>query len=791
MSGGGGSSTPSNTTQTQELPAWARGYAQDVLAKGAALTNINNNPYVKYRGERLAGFDPMQQQSFAGARGMQVAPQIGQATQYATQAGRYTPVGQQYTGANVGQYMNPFLENALAPQLRKAAEAGRMAQQEQAAKAVGMGAFGGTRGALQQSMVDQNTRQNLSDINAQGYSDAFNQAANMFNTDQARRIQEAQFGNSAQQQAAQLLGQLGGQQFQQGMDINKLLNTYGAQQQAQQQRADDIAYQNFMDQQNYAYKQLGFMSDLIKNPAIGSRNQTLMYEAAPNTLSTLAGLGTGAAALAAAKGGIVGYAGGGSVGYAGGGGISEILPKLSDEQLDRAEQEHPELAQEIQMEKARRAEVRGGAAIPPMEQGLGAAPAGPMPQMAGGGIVAFADEGLVKDPLALTKLFKQRVPDRMPDRPPLTAEEVRAALAAQDSGSGGMAQRLGRGVYDTVADIPSALAGISSALANRPSQVGGMNIRYAPEPAAKKVAANAPAPAPAPAAPDKKATVDASSSESSRLPGLAGAASAFKLPTFDTKEQSVTDIGKELEPFMAQRRKENAELLKPEQTAVNALLQSIEDRKKGDVKEQLLGISAAFLSSKSPYFAPAVGDAIKAYSGATGKQKADNAKAVKEATDAQIALGRYRVALDKNDEATAAKYKEIATNKANKAMEHQLTGLGLGIQSRQADNQAAHYAAINADSKARLKMLQDASTRDIKVGQAYTTLQNQVQNDLKTNTAYTMEQDPLKKQAMFDDLLRSRMAGHPLLGPYAGGVGLSASAGGDKVFSLVAPAQGS
>ena len=87
----GGGKTPKNTTQTQELPAWARGYAKDVLAKGAALTDIEQNPYVAYGGERLAGFDPMQQQSFTDAQNMGVAPQIDTATQMATQAGQYNP----------------------------------------------------------------------------------------------------------------------------------------------------------------------------------------------------------------------------------------------------------------------------------------------------------------------------------------------------------------------------------------------------------------------------------------------------------------------------------------------------------------------------------------------------------------------------------------------------------------------------------------------------------------------------------------------------------------------------
>ena len=46
--GGGGGSAPANTTSTStqlaELPEWARGYAKDTLAKGAALTDVNQNP---------------------------------------------------------------------------------------------------------------------------------------------------------------------------------------------------------------------------------------------------------------------------------------------------------------------------------------------------------------------------------------------------------------------------------------------------------------------------------------------------------------------------------------------------------------------------------------------------------------------------------------------------------------------------------------------------------------------------------------------------------------------------
>lgn len=357
---GGGGKQPKSTTQITELPAWARGYAKDILAKGAALTDINTNPYVQYGGQRVAGFSPLQQQSFDSAANLQ-----------------YNPVGQQYTGENVGQYMNPYLQNALAPQLREAVSSGLMAQNMDAAKAVGQGAFGGTRGALQQSLTQKNVLQNMADINARGYSDAFNQAAGMFNQDQARRIQEAQFGAGY------------------GMDVNKLQNTYGQQQQAQQQRGIDVAYQNFLDEKNYPYKQLGFMSDLIKNPAIGSRSQQQMYEnSGGNTLSTVAGLG------AVAKGAGL-FKEGGIVGYADGGDIASYAERLSDDQLaaeyrkaqEKQDQERiVALAAEIQ----RREAIRGAQ---PMDRGIAALPTGTvngMQGMAGGGIVAFAEGATVK-----------------------------------------------------------------------------------------------------------------------------------------------------------------------------------------------------------------------------------------------------------------------------------------------------------------------------------------------------------------------------------------------------------
>jgi hypothetical protein len=70
------------------------------------------------------------------------------------------------------------------------------------------------------------------------------------------------------------------------------LSTLGGQQQAQRQRDLDNAYQEFINQQNQPYKQLSYMSDLIRGTPIGQQSTNQVYQAAPSFISQAAGLGT-------------------------------------------------------------------------------------------------------------------------------------------------------------------------------------------------------------------------------------------------------------------------------------------------------------------------------------------------------------------------------------------------------------------------------------------------------------------------------------------------------------------
>lgn len=88
--GGGGSPAPAPSSQTvtqTTIPEYARPYVERMLGKSEALTDIGQNPYQAYGGERIATFSPLQQQAFANIAGQTPASQLGAATDIAGAAG--------------------------------------------------------------------------------------------------------------------------------------------------------------------------------------------------------------------------------------------------------------------------------------------------------------------------------------------------------------------------------------------------------------------------------------------------------------------------------------------------------------------------------------------------------------------------------------------------------------------------------------------------------------------------------------------------------------------------------
>ena len=415
--GGGGSSSSAPSTQTQisELPDWARPYAQETLAKTKALTAT---PYQAYGAPRIAGFSPMQEQAFQAAGQMrpselgQFGGRVAGAAALGALGTEYQPFRMgQFTSGRAAQYMNPFVEMAMEPQLREAQRASEMQRAADQAQATRAGAFGGSRQAIVEAERQRNLGTQLGDIRARGYMSAFDRAQEQFAREQQLREQSRQYGagiglqslQTALQGAGQL-GALGGQEFEQQRGIIGLQQQLGAQQQALRQQGLTQAYQDFLNEQNYPYKQLGFMSDMIRGLPLGQQSTRQLYEPPGSLAGQIGGIGTGLLGLSAMgkmfkEGGEVeddddNYAEGGDVtsDY----NVDDIISGLSDVQLQQArlaalnsrDQNRLEM---IDNELAERASLRGGLGgafnMLPEESQENVFSA------ANGGIVAFADGG--------------------------------------------------------------------------------------------------------------------------------------------------------------------------------------------------------------------------------------------------------------------------------------------------------------------------------------------------------------------------------------------------------------
>lgn len=345
-------------------------------------------PYT-YQGERIAGFSPAEQQAFrlagesAGSympyiqRGEQLAEQglanvqgsTGLATDYLQQAGRegagavreaagiLRGLPGQFTTAqgiglgSLGQfdpsstqgYYNPFEEQVVAQTLEDINRQYSQADVGERARQVASGAFGGSRGRLNQEEIarqyGRGATEAVSGIRRAGFSQAQQQAQQAFEESQRRQLQTAQlYGNLAGQQGnvagglgslgtglSNILGGVGrdiattglqtgqfganvGQQIAGlgqgvsglvGTDINRLMGI-GGQQRGLQQAGLDLDYQNFVGQYNLPLQTFGQVGQLAAGfaPALGGQTLTQSSTSAPSN-SLMQGLGTAIAAYGA------------------------------------------------------------------------------------------------------------------------------------------------------------------------------------------------------------------------------------------------------------------------------------------------------------------------------------------------------------------------------------------------------------------------------------------------------------------------------------------------------------
>ena len=280
--------TSQNVTNTS-IPEYARPYVERMLGKAEAFSST---PYQPYGGNRVAEFDPMQKQAFQEAQNLGPAKQLGTGTQLAGMAGLGSlQAGQNYQNmatdpGAMQAYMSPYIQGALNPQLEEARRQSNISGLQNAGGAARAGAFGGSRFGLQEAERQRNLGTLQNSIYGQGMQSAFDRAQQAQQFGATLGLQ----GMGQGLQAANTLGQLGQQQFNQQQAGMQARAGAGAQQQAREQQILSQDYQDFLTQRGYPKEQLAFMSDMLRGlPLSQSTQQT--YQAAPSWLSQAAGVG--------------------------------------------------------------------------------------------------------------------------------------------------------------------------------------------------------------------------------------------------------------------------------------------------------------------------------------------------------------------------------------------------------------------------------------------------------------------------------------------------------------------
>jgi hypothetical protein len=321
-------------------------------------------------------------------------------------------------------YMNPYQQGVTDVAKNAAVREAMMAENANKLSSARQGTYGGARQLLGSTERERNLLSNLSNIQAQGSNQAYNQA-----------LQSQQFGaNLGLQgygQAIQGAGQLasiGGQQ--QAADLSRIgaQNQMGAQQQAFEQQKVNQAISNYATAQQYPFMQLGIMNSMLRGLPL-QQTTTATYQQQPSTAQQLTGLGGAALSYFGKKeGGIIGMKEGGAVpGYKYGDLISDpqlqgMSQGLSPDQLQGRIADQQVTPNERGIFQGTQ-QAQNRLASNPMAAPQMAQMAAPPPQMAqapsddarmggiaqaggdmfntmgyaGGGIIAFADGDLVEE----------------------------------------------------------------------------------------------------------------------------------------------------------------------------------------------------------------------------------------------------------------------------------------------------------------------------------------------------------------------------------------------------------
>ena len=257
-------SSPVGTSTQSTLSEWSGPYVTNMLGKAQALSE---QPYQVYQGPMTAGESALQSKYFTGLGGLTFPTQLGQSFSSSTAptlptatgpAGSTTPTGP------AAQYMNPYLQAVLAPQLEELRRQAAMTQAQQAGKAAQAGAFGGSRYGLLEAEGARNLMQEMNKTIGTGYATAYDKAMQQFNAEQG-----------------------------QAKTLADMIASAGTQQRGIEQEGITADYNEFLAQRDYPMKQLQFQQSMLQGLPISTVSTSQAQQSGIGQLASTAGsLGT-------------------------------------------------------------------------------------------------------------------------------------------------------------------------------------------------------------------------------------------------------------------------------------------------------------------------------------------------------------------------------------------------------------------------------------------------------------------------------------------------------------------
>jgi hypothetical protein len=241
--------------EESSLSSWAGPYVTEMLGRGAAAANM---PYTAYEGPLTAGPSALQTQAFQGLGALQVPnastmaynPMSFTGAAYtmpsaANAAAGATPTFTPASNNVIQNYMTPYLQSVLDPQLAAARREAEISAQKLQSQYGRAGAYGGSRQGVAEAELQRGLLDRMNTITGTGYQQAFQEAQNQFNTEEDRR-------RLAAEQASRL-----------GFDILDKQRTAGTEQRNIEKEGIAADLAQFEFERDYPQRQIQFMQSLL------------------------------------------------------------------------------------------------------------------------------------------------------------------------------------------------------------------------------------------------------------------------------------------------------------------------------------------------------------------------------------------------------------------------------------------------------------------------------------------------------------------------------------------------